>query len=329
MHYGEPTTRKAVPLALGLISVSNPQLNIMDALSKYSHDNDLAVALNAIFAMGLIGAGTNNARLAQMLRQLAGYYYKEPDCLFMVRIAQGLVHMGKGTLTLYPYFFDRTIMSRTAVAGLLATLIAFTEAKSCEWLRYISWPIPLTNSSQVVLDKYHWMLYYLVPAMYPRFMITLDEDLKNLPVTVRVGQVRYSVTLLLVSATIPKSIRAGCRGCRPSREATDDLRIPNSYVARAVGYDGTCGAGHGGVHSIRSRPRGLRYPEKEPWIRRQDGDLSFPVREVRVPPLSPPCNVFWAFCQVEVRKMIINHLALFLLSTLSCTLGELNPEEKQ
>ena len=133
MHYGEPTIRKAVPLALGLISVSNPQLPIMDTLSKYSHDNDLVVALNAIFAMGLIGAGTNNARLAQMLRQLAGYYYKEADCLFMVRIAQGLVHMGKGTLTLYPYFFDRTIMSRTAVAGLLATLIAFTDAKSCEW----------------------------------------------------------------------------------------------------------------------------------------------------------------------------------------------------
>ena len=137
MHYGEPTIRKAVPLALGLISVSNPQLPIMDTLSKYSHDNDLAVALNAIFAMGLIGAGTNNARLAQMLRQLAGYYYKEPDCLFMVRIAQGLVHMGKGTLTLYPYFFDRTIMSRTAVAGLLATLIAFTDAKSCE-LEHVS-----------------------------------------------------------------------------------------------------------------------------------------------------------------------------------------------
>ena len=194
MHYGEPTIRKAVPLALGLISVSNPQLSIMDTLSKYSHDNDLAVALNAIFAMGLIGAGTNNARLAQMLRQLAGYYYKEPDCLFMVRIAQGLVHMGKGTLTLYPYFFDRTIMSRTAVAGLLATLIAFTDAKACEW-KHVSlpWdPFHLRFHPQVVLDKYHWMLYYLVPAIYPRFMITLDEDLKNLPVTVRVGQVDYN-----------------------------------------------------------------------------------------------------------------------------------------
>lgn len=88
MHYGEPVIRRTVPLALGIISASNPVLTILDTLSRYSHDNDLQVALNAIFAMGLVGAGTNNARLAQMLRQLAGYYAKEPDCLFMVRIAQ-------------------------------------------------------------------------------------------------------------------------------------------------------------------------------------------------------------------------------------------------
>jgi hypothetical protein len=41
----------------------------------------------------------------------------------------------------------------------------------------------------VVLDKYHWMLYFLVPAMYPRFLITLDDDLEPKPVTVRVGTV--------------------------------------------------------------------------------------------------------------------------------------------
>ncbi|KII91189.1 hypothetical protein PLICRDRAFT_51364 [Plicaturopsis crispa FD-325 SS-3] len=170
MHYGEPVIRRAVPLAIGLVSCSNPQLPILDTLSKYSHDNDLTVAINAIFAMGLVGAGTNNARLAQMLRQLAGYYYKEPDTLFMVRIAQGLVHMGKGTIGLNPFFSDRNIMSRTAVAGLLATLTAFTDAKS------------------FILDKYHWMLYFLVTAMYPRMLITLDENLNALPVTVRVGQ---------------------------------------------------------------------------------------------------------------------------------------------
>ncbi|KAF7323921.1 26S proteasome regulatory subunit RPN1 [Mycena kentingensis (nom. inval.)] len=170
MHYGEPVIRKAVPLALGLNSVSNPQLPILDTLSKYSHDNDLGVALNAIFAMGLVGAGTNNARLAQMLRQLAGYYYKEPDCLFMVRIAQGLVHMGKGTIGLNPFFADRNVMSRPAMAGLVAVLTAFTDAK------------------HFILDKYHWLLYMLVPAMYPRFLITVDEELNSKPVTVRVGQ---------------------------------------------------------------------------------------------------------------------------------------------
>ena len=132
MRYGNPIIRKTVPLALGLVSASNPVLPILDTLSKYSHDNDLAVALNAIFAMGLVGAGTNSARLAQMLRQLAGYYYKEPDCLFMVRIAQDLVHMGNGTIGLNPFFSDRNIMSRSAVTGLLATLTAFTDAKSCE-----------------------------------------------------------------------------------------------------------------------------------------------------------------------------------------------------
>lgn len=151
MHYGEPTIRRAVPLALGLISASDPQLPILDTLSKYSHDSDLGVALNAILAMGLVGAGTNNARLAQMLRQLASYYYKEPDCLFTVRIAQGLVHMGKGTIGINPFFSDRGIMSRTAVAGLLTVLVAFTDAKSCMSIFAIPstcvFPSPFPSSS--------------------------------------------------------------------------------------------------------------------------------------------------------------------------------------
>ncbi|WWC67906.1 uncharacterized protein I206_101824 [Kwoniella pini CBS 10737] len=177
MTYGDPVIRKSVPLALGLISASNPQLSILDTLSKYSHDSDLDVAINAIFAMGLVGAGTNNARLAQMLRGLATYYAKEPDCFFMVRIAQGLVHMGKGTIGINPYFSDGQVMSRTAVAGLLATIVSFTDAR------------------KFVLDKHHWQLYWLVTAMYPQFLITLDEELEEKPVTVRVGQAVNTIGL--------------------------------------------------------------------------------------------------------------------------------------
>lgn len=66
LRYCEPVIRRAVPLALGLISVSNPKLGILDTLSKFSHDSDAEVAHNSIFAMGLVGAGTNNARFVQL-----------------------------------------------------------------------------------------------------------------------------------------------------------------------------------------------------------------------------------------------------------------------
>lgn len=170
MHYGEANIRKAVPLAMGLISPSNPQMKVYDTLSRYSHDNDNDVAINAIFAMGLVGAGTNNARLAQLLRQLASYYHRDPNALFMVRIAQGLLHMGKGTLSINPFHTDRQVLSRVAAAGLLTVLVSMIDAKS------------------FILGDSHYLLYFVVTAMAPRFLITLDEDLKPLTVNVRVGQ---------------------------------------------------------------------------------------------------------------------------------------------
>ncbi|XP_063243061.1 26S proteasome non-ATPase regulatory subunit 2 [Bacillus rossius redtenbacheri] len=169
LRYCEPVIRRAVPLALGLISVSNPKLNILDTLSKFSHDSDAEVAHNAIFAMGLVGAGTNNARLAAMLRQLAQYHAKDPNNLFMVRIAQGLTHLGKGTLTLCPYHSDRQLLSPVALAGLLATLVSFLDVKN------------------IILGKSHYLLFTLAAAMQARMLVTFDEELNPLPVPVRVG----------------------------------------------------------------------------------------------------------------------------------------------
>ena len=170
MRYCEPSIRRAVPLALSLISISNPQLNILDTLSKFSHDADPEVAQNSIFGLGLIGAGTNNARLAATLRQLAQYHAKEQNNLFMVRIAQGLVHLGKGTLTLNPFHSDRQLMSPVAVAGLLAVLVALLDVKT------------------TILGKSHYLLYGLATAMQPRMLVTFDTELRPLPVSVRVGQ---------------------------------------------------------------------------------------------------------------------------------------------
>merc|ERR1712060_1016284 len=39
-----------------------------------------------------------------------------------------------------------------------------------------------------LLDKTHYILYYLTCAMKPRMLITVNEDMSWRPVTVRVGQ---------------------------------------------------------------------------------------------------------------------------------------------
>ena len=144
MHFGEPMIRKAIPLAIGLLYASNPQLTVFETLSRYSHDSDLEVAVSAIFAMGLVGAGTNNARLALLLRGLASYYHREPNCLFMVRIAQGMVHLGKGTITLNPYHTDHQVLSRVSIAGLLPVLIAMMDSHQCNKPHF--WRSSLTSS---------------------------------------------------------------------------------------------------------------------------------------------------------------------------------------
>jgi len=169
LQYQELTLRRAVPLALGLLHISNPKVTIIDTLSKLSHDADQDVAYGAIFAMGMIGAGTNNARLAGLLRQLAAYYAKDSNSLFMVRIAQGLLYMGKGLLSLNPLFSDRLLLDPVALGSLVVVVHSVLHLKN------------------TILKNSHYLLFHIVPAMHPRWLITLDEDLKEIKVPVRVG----------------------------------------------------------------------------------------------------------------------------------------------
>lgn len=169
LQYGEQNLRRAVPLALALLSVSNPQMTIADTLSRLSHDNDAETAQAAILALGLISSGTNNARIAGMLRSLSSYYYKDAHALFMVRVAQGLCHAGKGLVSLAP-FRSPSQLCPAAFAGLLVTLFASLDVKA------------------TIGGKYHYLLYSLFAAMAPRMLVTVDEEGAPLPVPVRVGQ---------------------------------------------------------------------------------------------------------------------------------------------
>lgn len=170
LHYCELPIKRAVPLALAILHVSNPDYAVIDQLSRLSHDPDAELSQNAILAMGVVSAGTNNSRVAGLLRQLSEFYNKEAGHIFCVRIAQGLLHMGKGLITLNPVHSDRLLTNGPALGALLVLLHSCLDLKS------------------TLLDKSHYLLYYLTCAMNPRMLITVNEDLSWRPVTVRVGQ---------------------------------------------------------------------------------------------------------------------------------------------
>lgn len=169
LQYGELVIKRAVPLAIALNCIGNPNVTVMEQLSKLSHDHDNEVAMGAILGLGLIGVGTNHSRIAQLLRQLATYYSKEINLLYVVRIAQGLLHLGKGTITIKPQHSGGTCVNLASLGSIIAVLYACLDFN-------------------IIQGKSSHLLYLLTIAMRPRLLMCLDEDLNPKPVQVRVGQ---------------------------------------------------------------------------------------------------------------------------------------------
>lgn len=78
--------------------------------------------------------------------------------------------MGKGLMGLNPLHSDKFLFSNVSLGGLLTVLFASTDMK------------------HFIAGKYHYFLYYLVLSIYPRMLITLDENGEQLKTSVRVGQ---------------------------------------------------------------------------------------------------------------------------------------------
>ena len=78
--------------------------------------------------------------------------------------------MGKGLIGLNPIHSDGFLVYNVGLSGIMAVLFAATDMKS------------------IIMGTYNYILYYLVLAMYPRMMVTVNEDLENLQVSCRVGQ---------------------------------------------------------------------------------------------------------------------------------------------
>ena len=170
IQFGDVNIKKTVTLAIALLNLSNPKVNVIDSLTKFCYDTDKTVAMNAIFSMGLVSSGSNHSRVAGLLRSLAGYYNEETNPLFMVRIAQGLLHMGKGIITLDPIYSHKLLLNNIGMSGVLITLFAFTETEG------------------LLCGKHQYLLYSLALAMTPKLIMTVDENLKPKEVQLMIGQ---------------------------------------------------------------------------------------------------------------------------------------------
>ena len=155
LHFGKIEKKRMIPLALAMLNLSNPKITVMDILSKLAYDTDTETAQRAIIALGLIGAGTNNSRLADIFRKLASYYGRENEMLFCIRISQGFLYMGKGMLSIQPYYSERFLLSKVAMAGVVIFLTSLFDIKS------------------TLLAKQHYFIYFLGLAMYPKSLFVV------------------------------------------------------------------------------------------------------------------------------------------------------------
>ncbi|KAK1443414.1 26S proteasome regulatory complex [Babesia gibsoni] len=169
LEYGSVYERRAVPLALALAYASSPTPQVVDMLSKLTHDNDYYVSVHAVFALGLIGAGTNNSRISILLQNLAKSNDRDGTMVFVIRLAAGLLHMGKGTTTISPIHSEGFLLRKVSLAGLLIVIVAALDIKET-----FSSAMPYT-------------LLFIALAIRPRWLITVNPELEHVAVGCRVG----------------------------------------------------------------------------------------------------------------------------------------------
>lgn len=159
----------------------------------------------------------------------------------MVRIAQGILHMGKGTMTLAPYHSHRLLLDPVAAAGLLTAVIACTDVKA-------------------IMGKGHYLLHALTIAMHPRMLIALDEDLQPVSTTVRVGQ----AVDVVGQAGKPKTITG-------FQTHTTPVLLAHGERAELASEECTCAVPAGRASGRGTRVLTVRAPPAMP-TRRHPGD---------------------------------------------------------
>lgn len=72
-------------------------------------------------------------------------------------MSQGLLYMGKGMLSIQPYYSERFLLSKVGMSGVVIFLTSLLDIKS------------------TLLSKQHYFIYFLSLAMYPKFLFVVQS----------------------------------------------------------------------------------------------------------------------------------------------------------
>lgn len=166
MLLDNPRVQMAVPLALALLHMSTAKAEVIDSLKRCAHSGNSLVIVSSLAALGIVAAGSNNSRVQSALEQMSSFCGKGASGSTL-KIAQGLLHLGKGTMKLS--LFSGGVTSPKAVAGILGFVFS------------------LLDGGSYILDRYYFTLLLVAPGIFPKHVVTVDDTGAPVRASVRVG----------------------------------------------------------------------------------------------------------------------------------------------
>ncbi|ESU35225.1 19S/PA700 proteasome regulatory particle subunit Rpn1p/S1, partial [Giardia duodenalis] len=189
MQYGSSYAKRACPLALAVMNLSRPAPELTDMLFRMASQSDESLSINAIIALGLIGCGSCNSRIAQSLRQLAdSKYLSMPHTdygreltnmiILAIKLSLGLVHCGRGLMHISVTHHHGKAISNSRLSCIAALILLLAS-----------------NSRVMVRPKFINYFFLIAGALRPKYLVTVDAANKEQSNPLKTGSYIDTVSL--------------------------------------------------------------------------------------------------------------------------------------
>ncbi|EEQ82794.1 hypothetical protein NCER_100429 [Vairimorpha ceranae BRL01] len=142
-----PHLKSALPLCYSILFPSSSNQQIVDTLEKNLNSSDASIIITSLYALGVIGAGSVSGRIQKVLDSQYSMTYKDPKAGTVLRIANGLLSLGKGLSSISYSFYDRSCIIPKNFIGLFSTTFLLLDSVSSPLLTGNTYLFYLLNQS--------------------------------------------------------------------------------------------------------------------------------------------------------------------------------------